>query len=369
MTTVAELAGWIEEFAPRRLAESWDNVGLLWGDPAASVSKIMTCLTVTAEVADEAIAMGVSAIVSHHPILFRPVQAIRADDRATGFLWRLARFNTAVISPHTAFDNTVGGINDIVAEAIGLRDVRGLRPSTPAPLHKVVAFVPPADREKILSAAFAAGAGTIGAYDHCSFTGAGKGTFRGDETTNPTVGQSGRVETVREWKIEMVCRDDRLAAVLAAVRSAHSYEEPAIDVFSIRNPDEGPGVGRIGSLPDPLPLGDLAMRVAIRFGSRVTQFAGDEGRPIRRVAIACGAGDELLADAARAGADAFLTGESRFHRVLEAEARSIGLILAGHHATERIGVEWLARRLAQSFPGVEVWASSREHDPLNPIRP
>jgi dinuclear metal center YbgI/SA1388 family protein len=367
MTTVADLAAWLEGFAPRALAEPWDNVGLLWGDPAATVERVMTCLTVTPATADEAIVAGAGAIVSHHPVLFKPVKAIRADRPETGFLWRLARAGTAILSPHTSFDNTVGGINDGLAERLGLVEVRPLRDGLASKQFKVVVFVPPKDREPVLDSAFAAGAGRIGDYEQCSFTTAGRGTFFGMEGTTPTVGKSGRRETVREWKVEVVCPGGRLAAVLATIRSSHSYEEPAIDVFPLADgaPDS-PGVGRIGRIATPEALGLLASRIGETLGARSVSFVGDPHRSVSTLAIACGAGDDFLGDAHAAGADALLTGEARFHRALEAEALGLGLIVAGHHATERPGVEDLARRIAGAFSELEVWASRREEDPLRP---
>jgi dinuclear metal center YbgI/SA1388 family protein len=368
MTTVADLAAWLEGFAPRALAESWDNVGLLWGDPASKLDKVMTCLTVTSATADEAIAEGAGAIVSHHPILFRPVQVVRADRPATGFLWRLARAGIAVLSPHTAFDNTSGGINDGLASRLGLNDVHPLRPGPAARECKLVVFVPIQSRELVLDAAFNAGAGRIGDYTECSFTSGGRGTFFGGVNTNPAVGQAGRRETVREWRIEVICPAGRVADVLGAIRAVHPYEEPAIDVYPLADgPPSGPGAGRIGGLPEPMPLAMLARRIGSILATTAAQFVGDPARPVATLAIVCGAGDDFLSDAHKAGADALLTGEARFHKGHEAEALGIGLILAGHHATERPGVEDLAVRLAQAFPALNVWPSRDETDPLRTV--
>lgn len=362
-TTVGDVAAWLERFAPRRLAESWDNVGLLWGDPGAPVRTIMACLTVTPTTADEAIDGPADLIVSHHPVLFRGTKSVRADHRETGFLWRLARRGISILSPHTAFDNTVGGINDLLAERLGLREVGPLRAGPQSQDFKVVIFATESDREPVLAAAFSAGAGRIGDYLECSFATLGRGTFFGGESTKPTVGERGRRETVEEWKVEVVCPARALPGVLAAVRSAHSYEEPAIDIVPLQRIDDGPGVGRIGRLPEPESLRDLAARVARVLGSSSPQYAGEPGQRVERLAIACGAGDDFLGDAGSAGADALLTGEARYHRALEARARGLGLIVAGHHATERPGVEDLARRLAEVFPHLTIWASRREEDP------
>jgi dinuclear metal center YbgI/SA1388 family protein len=365
MTRVSDLATWLDEFAPPGLAEPWDNVGLLWGDPAAEVERVMTCLTVTPRVAAEAVEEGVGAIVSHHPILFKAVNSIRADLAETGHLWSLARANVAILSPHTSFDNTSGGINDGLATRLGLIDVRPLRSGPSSKRFKVVVFIPKGNRKAVLRAAFKAGAGRIGDYEQCSFTSGGRGTFFGTEATNPTLGERGRRETVREWRVELVCPGARLAAVLAAIRASHTYEEPAIDAYPLTDgTPEGPGVGRVGRLAIPEGLGSLARRVGESLCAGCVQFVGDPARSISTLALVCGAGDDFLSDAHAAGADALLTGEARFHRALEAESLGIGLIVAGHHATERPGVEDLARRIAEAFPSVTVWPSRRESDPL-----
>jgi dinuclear metal center YbgI/SA1388 family protein len=375
MTTVAEIAAWLEHFAPSHLAEKWDNVGLLWGDPAAAVERVMTCLTVTPCTAAEAIRERAQLIVSHHPVLFREVKRIRADLAETGHLWSLARAGIAIASPHTAFDNTREGINDLLCRRLGIRNTRPLRPIAPAGSFKVVVFTPESDREAVLSAAFASGAGEIGAYRECSFAIPGEGTFFGTEATDPAIGQRGRRETVPELRLELVCPSARLAAVLTAIRSHHSYEEPAIDVYPLLHveaetgPSDRPGAGRVGQLDQAVRLADFAASAARILENPGIQIVGDPDRPVHRVAVSCGAGDDFVKDAARAGADVLLTGEARFHRGLEAEALGIALVTAGHHATERIGVEDLAGRIAAAFPDLGVWPSRSEHDPFQLLRP
>lgn len=365
MTTVADLASWMERFAPSRLAEPWDNVGLLMGDPGTQIDRVMTCLTVTPVTVAEAIDGGAGAIISHHPILFRPVKTIRADTPEGGMLWRLAGAGVAVLSPHTAFDNTVGGINDGLARRLELRDVGALRrPKATSSLYKLVVFTPEADREGVMKAAFASGAGRIGNYSGCSFGVKGEGTFMGGEGARPTVGQAGRPESVEEWRLEFVCPGDRVAEVLAAVRGRHSYEEPAIDLVPLRPEPAGPGIGRLGWLDQPEPLGSFAARVAGVLGAPGLRMVGDPDRTILRVAVACGAGGDFLDDAAKVGADVLVTGEARFHRTLEAEARDLALVITGHHASERLGVDDLAARLVNDRPELTVWASCRERDPL-----
>jgi dinuclear metal center YbgI/SA1388 family protein len=369
MTTVNDLVRWMEEFAPVALAEPWDNVGLLWGDGRTDVAKVMTCLTVTDVTADEAIAEGAQLIVSHHPVLLHGIKRVTAEHPQTGLLWRLASAGVSIYSPHTAFDNTAGGINDGLARRLGLTDVKPLRPASVGSSCKIVVFTPRNDREAVLGAAFAAGAGRIGAYEECSFTTLGFGTFFGTGAARPSVGKSGRRETVREQRIEVVCPLARIASVLAAIRAAHSYEEPAIDVYPFQPVAGMHGAGRIGCLPKAIHLVELAARVASLLNAPNLQTAGDHGQPIKRVAIVCGAGDDFIADATHAGADLLLTGEVRFHRALEASSRGTALIVAGHFATERPGIEDLAAQLTMAFPTLYFWPSRRETDPLRTAGP
>jgi dinuclear metal center YbgI/SA1388 family protein len=362
------LVAWLENFSPTRWAESWDNVGLLLGDPQQSLGRVMTCLTVTRETAAEAIREGAGLVVSHHPILFRPTQRVTAIERATALVWGLARASIAVYSPHTAFDNAPGGINEMLAARLGLSEVAPLRqvtPGGPATRYKVVVFCPAEVLGAVRGAACDAGAGRIGVYEECSFASPGEGTFRGMEGSNPTVGTSGRFERVAESRLELLCEAPRLSEALAAIRRAHSYEEPAIDVYPLaEDRHDHPGAGRVGTLGQSLRLDELAARCGKALGcSGRIDVVGSRERMVRRVAVACGAGDEFVSDAAKAGCDLLVTGEARFHRQLEASERGLGLILPGHYETERPGIEALAVNLAAAFGELTIWASRDERSP------
>jgi dinuclear metal center YbgI/SA1388 family protein len=364
MPTVADVIRFLEDFAPPELAASWDNVGLLLGDRVAPVHRILTCLTVTPASAAEAVEAGAQLIVTHHPVLFRAVKRLTSTTPEGRMLLALIRAGVAVYSPHTALDNTRGGINDSLARRLRLADVTGLRRREGSRQCKVVVFVPEADLARVSDALFAAGAGQIGQYSQCSFRLAGTGTFFGSDASNPTVGQKGRREEVSEWRLEAVCPEGRVEAVLTALRKAHSYEEPAYDVYPLR-PTAGQGEGRLGRLPQPLPLAELARSVKTDLKAAAVQVVGDPARLVERVAIVCGAGGEFLADAVRARADVLLTGEMRFHDYLTAESEGLALVLPGHYATERCGVEELADRLRGQWPDLDVWASRREQDPIS----
>jgi dinuclear metal center YbgI/SA1388 family protein len=365
MPTVADIAAALNAYLPLELAADWDNVGLLLGDPKAEVRRILTCLTVTPTVADEAVAAGAQLIVTHHPILFRGVKRLTTATAEGQSVLALARAGIAVFSPHTSFDNARGGINDRLAAKLGLTDVRPLRYRDSSPTCKIVVFVPESDLAKVSDAMFAAGAGVIGEYRECSFRLAGTGTFHGGDAANPTVGQKGRREEVSEWRLEVVCPARAVETVVAAMRRAHSYEEPAFDVYPLRPGRSLLGEGRVGRLPTATALRSLAEAVKRELHCGPVQVVGDPDRRIEAAAIACGAAGAFLADAARAGADLFLTGEMRFHDYLAAQAQGVSLLLPGHYATERFAVEELADWLSGKWDGVQVSASGRETDPVS----
>jgi dinuclear metal center YbgI/SA1388 family protein len=364
MAIVADLAQAMQAIAPLELAAEWDNVGLLLGDASAVVRRVMTCLTVTPESAAEAGNAKAELIVSHHPVMFRPAQRLTAATAEGRTLLTLLRAGVAVYSAHTAFDNAVGGINDILARRLGLTQVTPLRTMDSRRHCKIVVFVPDADLGRVSDALFAAGAGHIGQYRECSFRLAGTGTFFGSDATNPTVGQKGHREEVQEWRLEAICPESLVDRGVAAMRQAHSYEEPAYDVYPLRPSNGTIGAGRVGMLAEPAALGDLAQRVTSTLATSGMQLVGEPGQVVHRVAIACGAAGEFIGDAVRAQADVLLTGEVRFHDCLAAQAEGLALVLPGHYATERCGAEELAARLQQLFPTLEVWASRRECDPI-----
>ncbi len=229
----------------------------------------------------------------------------------------LARAGVAVYSPHTAFDNCAGGINDILCRRLGVVNPVPLRPRDSRGSASSSSSFPTPISAKVSDALFAAGAGIIGQYTECSFRLAGKGTFFATDATNPTVGQKGRREDVDEWRLEVVVPERLVAPVVGAMRKAHSYEEPAFDVYPLKPGPRG-GEGRIGELANPATLGELADRAKRELKAASVQVVGDLSRSVRKVAVACGAAGEFLVDSIRSNADVFLTGELRFHDALTA---------------------------------------------------
>lgn len=364
MTTVGQICEYLKQVAPLSLAEDWDNVGLLLGNPAREVTHIITCLTLTSDVAEEAVRTGAALVVTHHPILFKPVKRITNETVEGRLISTLIQNQIAVYSPHTAWDNSYCGINQQLAELLELREVSPLRPRPAGEQIKIVTFVPEEQLEQVRSAMWDAGAGEIGDYHHCSFQARGIGTFFGTDTTNPAVGQAGQLEQVDEFRLEVICSPKRLDRVLAALRTAHPYEEPAVDLITVKTLPDGSGSGRLGTLPSATTIKELTAVIGAKLRQSAVQFVGDPSQPVTRVGIACGAAAEFLRDAHRAGCQVLLTGEARFHASLEARDLGIGLILPGHYATERFAMETLAVRLSDQFPAISAVASESENDPV-----
>ena len=288
MVTVNDVVEILKRIAPLHLAESWDNVGLLLGNVRAPVRQVLTCLTVTPEVVEEAVREKVEMIITHHPLLFKPLQRITAETNEGSMLLTLAANNIAIYSAHTAYDNASGGINDQLARGLGLVEVEPLAPTAAPASFKIVVFVPESDLTKVSEAAFQAGAGVIGNYEQCSYRSSGTGTFFGTSGANPTIGQVGRREEVTEYRLEVLCSQSNLAAALSAIQLAHSYETPAVDVYplhpqaSITTVSEGSG--RIGQLPFPLSSQALAEQIAQLLKTHVMLTGANQSKMIGKVA-------------------------------------------------------------------------------------
>ncbi|MFO0917380.1 MAG: Nif3-like dinuclear metal center hexameric protein [Planctomycetaceae bacterium] len=277
----------LSDLAPLDLAEDWDNVGLLLGDESAEVARVMTCLTLTPDVAVEAVKENVGLVVTHHPLMFKPIQRISSATSEGAMIVSLLKHGVAVYSPHTAWDNASQGINQQLAEILELQNIAPLRPRPCEEQVQIVTFVPIDHRLAVQRALWDAGAGVIGDYRQCSYYVSGKGTFYGTEAAHPAVGQTGRLEEVAEDRLEVVCPAHLLSKALTRLREAHPYEEPAIDVYPRRSLPSSSGAGRQGDLPSLMPLGELNCLVCQRLNTPVTPIVGDANQVVTRIGIAC----------------------------------------------------------------------------------
>ncbi|MEM1423721.1 MAG: Nif3-like dinuclear metal center hexameric protein, partial [Planctomycetota bacterium] len=298
MTTVGQLACALDGIAPAHLAEEWDNIGLLVGDHDETLGggPVLVTIDLTADVADEAVTLGASAVVAYHPPIFRGIKRLDGSTPKEKGLLRCVRAGMAVLSPHTALDAAENGLAEWLARttlAAGDTgsDLRALSPHRrDGGGVKLVTFVPTEHADAVREAMADAGAGVIGAYTLCSFQQTGTGTFEGDATTNPAVGARGRLERVSESRLEMVCPTHALARAIAALTAAHPYEEPAFDVIALGSkPDARCGSGRAVSLGAPASLDEIAARVRTALGVDAVKVADSE-RAVERVGVCPGSG-------------------------------------------------------------------------------
>jgi dinuclear metal center YbgI/SA1388 family protein len=357
-----ELTCAMEAIAPTRLAESWDNVGLLVGDPQQSISRAMLCIDYTPEVACEAAGEKCDAIVAYHPPLFHAVKRLTAGS----LIFDAIRRGVAIYSPHTALDVADGGTNDMLADAIGITpDSRGpLRLVEPkASQYKLVTFVPPEHLDRVAAALFDAGAGRIGNYTQCSFRSPGRGTFFGEEGTNPAVGESGKLESAEEVRLETVMPIARLNEVLKALRQSHPYEEPAFDLVQLAAPPEKVGQGRIGTLPQ-ADRAEVIERIKKALELSHLLVAGPQRGAVSLAACCAGACGDMLDDAIRAEAQLYLTGEMRHHDAVKATAAGMTVVCTLHSNSERAVLKRLSARLAEALPDLKTVLSRQDRDPF-----
>ena len=374
---VADLVGAMDRIAPPQLAEDWDRVGLQVGSQAAQLAgPVVLTIDLTEAVIDEAVAMGASAVVAYHPPIFQPLLTVTNATPKERIILTAARAGIAIYSPHTALDAAPGGVTDWLCEGLSggdgevAGDCRALEPhpeGADTPTAKIVTFIPAAEVEQVRNALASAGAGRIGEYTLCSFGAPGTGTFLGSEETNPALGEAGRLESIAEVRLEMVCPRKNLALALQTLRRFHPYEEPAVDVYDLApKPRRRIGAGRRLVLDRPVTMRELGERLRRFLGTARVQLgpAGDEGVQVRTLGVVPGAGESLAPLAASQGCEAFITGEMRHHQVLAAIHDGMHVLLAGHTNTERGYLPRLARRLHDELPGVEYRVSEADRDPL-----
>ncbi|OIN79640.1 Nif3-like dinuclear metal center hexameric protein [Mycobacterium malmoense] len=333
---LADVIEVLDEAYPPRLAQSWDSVGLVCGDPDDVLESVTVAVDATPAVVDEVPAAGL--LLAHHPLLLRGVDTVAASTPKGALVHRLIRSGRSLFTAHTNADSASPGVSDALAHVLGLTVEAVLEPlATDADLDKWVVYVPRENAEAVREAVFAAGAGHIGDYSHCSWSVSGIGQFLPQEGASPAVGSVGTVERVAEDRVEVVAPARARAAVLAAMRAAHPYEEPAFDIFALVPPPGDAGLGRIGALPRPEPLRGFVSRVAAALPrtSWGVRAAGDPDLPVSRVAVCGGAGDSLLAAAAGADVQAYVTADLRHHPTDEhRRASNVALIDVAHWASE-----------------------------------
>jgi dinuclear metal center YbgI/SA1388 family protein len=326
----------MEAYAPTSLAVEKDRIGLQVGDPDTEVTGVLVTLDVTEEVVEEAIRLGINWIIAHHAVIFQPLKALRMDQPAGRLFHKLLNHDINVYIAHTNLDATAAGVNDVMAEKLGLTETDVLIPYKEDKLKKLVVFVPESHHEQVLQAVCEAGGGWIGNYSHCTFNLDGTGTFMPGEGTDPYIGQQGKLERVKERRLETIVPESRLQQVIRALLTTHPYEEVAYDIYPLDLKGKMMGYGRIGKLPDPLSLRDLANQVKRAYGIEGLRVVGDFNQPVQRVALLGGSGSRHIHDAKRMGADVYITGDVDFHTAQDALAMGLCLIDPGHHVEHHV---------------------------------
>ncbi|APS00968.1 Nif3-like dinuclear metal center hexameric protein [Pajaroellobacter abortibovis] len=350
----------LEELAPLQFAASWDNVGLLLGDPEQSISRAFLTIDYTDATAQEAYSMGADLVIAYHPPIFPHVSRLQGGD----LCYEAARRNIALYSIHTALDVMEGGTNDVLADVVELETRRPLRPAcSKAVSYKLVTFIPQEHRHTLSQALFEAGAGHIGHYTSCSFQSLGTGTFLGKPGTHPAVGTPGHFEQHEEIRIETIVPENKVCAVIEALKRRHPYEEPAFDLIPLASPPKRKGLGRIGTRH--LTDGETLAR-KIGHGLKLDHLliAGPKARLVERIAVCAGAGRDLLDDAIEQGADLFLTGELPHHDVLKAIRKGMLVICTLHTSSERKALSLFQEKIKLQTPNVILKVSSQDHEPL-----
>ena len=365
---LADVVHLLERRYPPSTAESWDAVGLVTGDPEQPVRRVLFAVDPVAAVVDEAVAWEADLVVTHHPLLLRPVHSIAATSFKGALLHRLVRSGVALFTAHTNADAAAGGVADALADALGLVGTAPLDAAPAEALDKLVVFVPVGDAERLVDALAAAGAGAVGEYTRCAWTSTGEGTFTPSSAATPTIGSAGEAARVIEARVEMVAPRRRRAAVVAALRAAHPYEEPAFDVLELASWPGSTGIGRVGALREPTTLAAFAAVVAAALPATAqgVRFAGDPDGRVERVAVVGGSGDSLF-DAVRAsGVDAYVTADLRHHPASELRERAElegaptpYLVDVAHFASEWPWLAHAARALEQDVAAAGTTVDTR----------
>ncbi len=363
---LSEIAAEVEKIAPRNLALDWDNTGLLVGDPDKKVKSILLTIDITKDVLAEAQKLKTDLILSYHPIIWDGLKTVTSDGPGQ-IVYQLVRSGICVYSIHTAFDIVAGGVNDLLAEIVGIKDPEPIGDfvDNPAPeQYKLITFVPVDHVNEVADAIYRAGAGQIGNYSNCGFQTEGTGTFLPLDGARPAVGEKGRFETVAEMRLESVVGAGKVAAVVAAMRKAHPYETPAFDVVRHYDFESKFGLGRMGKLEKPTALGKIIERIKATTGARAMGIVAGDRRIVKSAAVCAGSCGKIINTAIAEGCDLYLTGELKHHLALAAQEAGLTCICLSHTVSERFALKSLAKRLKKPLKDVTIRVSKKDADPF-----
>lgn len=360
---IIDLISAIEVFAAPELQEDYDNAGLITGNGDRECSGVLCSLDVTLEVIKEAQASNCNLIISHHPIIFKGLKRINGKSYVENIIIEAIKNDIALYAAHTNLDNVLLGVNGMIAQKLGLKDIEVLQPKKRL-LRRLITFAPVDKAEEVRKAVFNAGAGHIGQYSECSFNSEGTGTFKAEEGADPYVGEIGKQHQEKETKIEIVYPFYLETQVVKALVKHHPYEEVAYDIFTMENSHLGMGSGVVGYLEAPMEEKGFLNLLKDRFAANGIRYTSLLGKPIQKVAVCGGAGSFLLKKAISSQADIYITGDVKYHEFFDAEGKIV-LADIGHYESEQYTVELLCDLLLKKFPTFAVLKSSVNTNPVN----
>jgi dinuclear metal center YbgI/SA1388 family protein len=364
---IKQIAKEIEKIAPSQLALDWDNVGLLVGDSDRNVKNILLTIDVTSDVVAEAKKLKADMILSYHPVIWDGLKTV-TNTGPGSVVYELIREKICVYSIHTAFDIAIGGVNDLLAEIVGISDAEPIgdyvEPASEK-YYKVTVFVPFKSVNDVAGAMFDAGAGSIGNYSRCSFQSEGTGTFLPLEGATPAIGKKGKLERVDEIKLESIVAANKCAAVVNAIHQVHPYETPAFDVFRHYDIQGKFGLGRIGKLAEPAQLSKITENIKKVTGAKTAGIIGKPNRLVKSAAVCAGSCGKIVNSVIAAGCDLYLTGELKHHQALAIREAGVTCICLSHTVSERFALKNLAKRLKKQLKDVTIGLSRKDTDPFN----
>ena len=353
----------LEAQAHPSLQESYDNAGLLTGNTDWECKGILCTLDTTEAVIIEAKSRGCNLVVAHHPIIFGGLKKINGKNYVEKTVIAAIKNDIAIYAIHTNLDNVILGVNNKIADRLGLINRRILAPKA-GQLMKLFTFVPIAQANQVREALHKAGAGHIGEYSEVSFNAEGTGMFKGSENTNPFVGTPGKLQEEKEIKIEVILPAHLQLAVVKALWEAHPYEEVAYDLVSLSNENQLVGTGMLGELPEPLEEAGFLHMLKTGFELEIIRHTPFLGKKLQKIAICGGSGSFLTGKAIAAGADAYITADIKYHEFFDANDRIL-LADIGHWESEQYTTELLIEILQAKFPTFAVLKSGIKTNPVN----
>ncbi len=362
---IAEIITQLEHFAPPALAEDYDNVGLLVGNPAAEISGILLSLDCIEATVNEAIKRNCNLIVAHHPILFKGIKSLTGKNYVERTLLLAIKNDIAIYAIHTNLDHIKAGVNAKFAERLGLqKDTLQILQPKKGLLKKLVVHVPERALTQVQAAIFEAGAGSIGNYSHCSFKVLGQGSYKPILGANPETGSIGKLEVGEEYALSVVFPAFLENKVVAAAKKAHVYEEVAYEVTSLDNTWQDAGAGMVGELPNPIAIDDLMEKIKEAFNVPFIKHTDLLNKSsVKRIALCGGSGSFLTKSAIAAKADVYITADIKYHEFFDADSKII-LVDIGHFESEQFTPLLIQEHLSQKFANIAVLLSEVNTNPV-----